>query len=500
MVARILSIAGTDPTGGAGVHADLKSILAAGGYGMGVVTAVVSQNTSGVKSVHTPGTDVLRDQLEAVFSDVEVDAVKIGMLGDADTTEVVAEYLKKYRPQWIILDPVMVASSGDRLLVQEAEKAVKDLVPQVDVVTPNLQELTVLLGTEPATDVDSMLQQARQLAEEAQVIVIAKGGHLANDQADNAVVRPDGRVHLVKSRRIETTNTHGTGCSLSSALATKIGAGHSVEEALEWSTRWLAGAIARADELHVGSSNGNGPVDHGWKIREQERIARSLQWWPQPAEVKPVVEPAGPHTEKLWKLAEPIMAQIYSSEFVSQLADGTLPEDDFYYYIDQDAKYLNVYSRTLASLSTTAPEGDEQLEWLEQSRGILLEEMELHRGRLEAEVAPISPITQAYNTFLSNAVNSNGHIVGCAAVLPCFWLYAEIGVYFASRNHADHPYHDWLAMYGGDGFTAGAKTAIERVEKQLETASDAQREAAAKAFEEACHHEREFFAQASRRW
>lgn len=129
MVARILSIAGTDPSGGAGIHADIKSILAAGGYGMAVITSIVSQNTSGVKAVHSPGKQVLRDQLDAVFSDVEVDAVKIGMLGDAPTTQLVTEYLRAHRPQFVVLDPVMVASSGDRLLAEEAEEAIINLVP-----------------------------------------------------------------------------------------------------------------------------------------------------------------------------------------------------------------------------------------------------------------------------------------------------------------------------------------------------------------------------------
>lgn len=358
----------------------------------------------------------------------------------------------------------------------------------------------MLTGKDRATTVDSMIDQARTLAASTGTIVIAKGGHLTGPRADNAVVHPDGSIYVVESPRIKTENTHGTGCSLSSALATRLASGETIEAALEWSTRWLAGAISHADDLHVGSHGSNGPVDHGWRLRMNELLAKDAQWNPSPARVEPVVKPAGPYTEKLWQLAEPIMAQIYASEFVSQLADGSLPEDDFYYYIDQDAKYLNVYSRTLASLSVSAPDSDEQLEWLEQAQGVLIDEMELHRGRLESEVAPISPITRAYNTFLSEAVAVNGHIVGSAAVLPCFWLYAEIGVFFASKNYPNHRYHDWLTMYGGEGFTNGAKRAIARVEKQLSTASDAQREAAADAFEQACHHEREFFAQASRRW
>ncbi|MGV3247486.1 MULTISPECIES: bifunctional hydroxymethylpyrimidine kinase/phosphomethylpyrimidine kinase, partial [unclassified Corynebacterium] len=263
-VARVLSIAGTDPTGGAGLHADLKAISAAGGYGMAVTTAIVSQNTQGVDSIFTPPAQVLRDQLASVAADVDIDAVKIGMLGTPETIDIVREFIATLGSTPVVLDPVMVATSGDRLLEKKAEAAILDLAGRVDCVTPNLKELAVLCGLSPeeeATDVDQAVAMAQGWAQRTGTTVIVKGGHLRDNRADNAVVDGTGLIHRVSCPRVATKNTHGTGCSLSSALATRLGQGEGLAAGLEWSTRWLHEAIANADALAVG--RGHGPVDHG---------------------------------------------------------------------------------------------------------------------------------------------------------------------------------------------------------------------------------------------
>lgn len=269
-IPRVLSIAGTDPTGGAGVQADLKSIGAAGGYGMAVVTALVAQNTQGVREIHTPPQSFLDAQLQSVFDDVQVDAIKIGMLGDVETTETVSNWLQRVDVPVVVLDPVMVATSGDRLLSEEAEQAVRELTRLATVVTPNLPELAMLVGEPVATTVRQAVEQAQRFAKEMNVSVLAKGGHLSSSQADNALVTPAGEVFNVAVERVETKNTHGTGCSLSSALATRLAAGDSPQRAVEWASEWLREAIEYADDLHVGQ--GNGPVDHFHRLR---RLARS---------------------------------------------------------------------------------------------------------------------------------------------------------------------------------------------------------------------------------
>lgn len=263
---RVLSIAGTDPTGGAGAQADLKSIMAAGGYGMSVITALVAQNTQGVRSIHTPPQSVLQDQLECVFGDVQVDATKIGMLGDATTIRTVRTFLEQHPVPVLVIDPVTIASSGDRLLEPEAEDELREFAHFATVLTPNIPELALMTETPEATSAEEAVGVAKKWAEETNATVIVKMGHLTGPEAGNVAVMPDGRTHAVQAERVDTKNTHGTGCSLSSALATRLGAGESIDEALEWTTRWLNAAIRAADNLHVGA--GHGPVDHSVRITE----------------------------------------------------------------------------------------------------------------------------------------------------------------------------------------------------------------------------------------
>lgn len=259
-IPRVLSIAGTDPTGGAGVQADLKSIAAAGGYGMSVVTALVAQNTQGVREIHTPPQAFLLAQLDAVFDDVDVDAVKIGMLGDTETTATVANYLAAHPVPVVVVDPVMVATSGDRLLTADAEDALRELVrDHATVTTPNIPELAVLTGQPEPESFDAAVALGREYAREAGVSVLVKGGHLDGSLASNALVSPDGATHTAEVPRVDTENTHGTGCSLSSALATRMVL-DSAEDAVTWASSWLHEAIAHADELRVGQ--GHGPVHH----------------------------------------------------------------------------------------------------------------------------------------------------------------------------------------------------------------------------------------------
>lgn len=542
-VPRVLSIAGTDPSGGAGIQADLKSIAASGGYGMCVTTSLVAQNTCGVREVFTPPLEFLTAQLAAVFDDVTVDAVKIGMLGDADTIRTVRTWLSEHPVPVVVLDPVMIASSGDRLLQAEAEQALRDLVPLVNVITPNIPELAVLCEKEPAQTFDEAHEQAANLAAATGTTVIVKGGHLCGQDAGNTAVFPDGTCAHVRTPRLDSRNTHGTGCSLSSSLATRLGvellqhaevAEHTAEQsvltsedthrALQWSTRWLHESIAAGAGLQVGSGEGHGPVDHAARARRLEAAASAYPWHhllattdsegntldgtsperllpvsPVPAG-EAVVKPAGPWTAALWAAGGETWHQILDLPFVRALGEGTLDEDLFAFYLDQDALYLRDYSRALATLSARADTAEAQVHWAAGAHEAIAAESQLHEGWLanRARLGGPSPITMGYTNFLRASAAGDDYVVGAAAILPCYWLYEEVGAVLSSQNHADHPYAEWLSMYGGEEFAADVARSLAEVERAFETASPAQRVRAARAYLSACVYEREFFDQAHR--
>lgn len=542
-VPRVLSIAGTDPSGGAGIQADLKSIAASGGYGMCVTTSLVAQNTCGVREVYTPPLEFLTAQLAAVFDDVTVDAVKIGMLGDADTIRTVRTWLSEHPVPVVVLDPVMIASSGDRLLQAEAEQALRDLVPLVNVITPNIPELAVLCQKEPAQTFDEAHEQAANLAAATGTTVIVKGGHLCGQDAGNTAVFPDGTCAHVRTPRLDSRNTHGTGCSLSSSLATRLGvellqhteaAEHTAEQgvltsedthrALQWSTRWLHESIAAGAGLQVGSGEGHGPVDHAARARRLEAAASAYPWHhllattdsegntldgtsperllpvsPVPAG-EAVVKPAGPWTAALWAAGGETWHQILDLPFVRALGDGTLDEDLFAFYLDQDALYLRDYSRALATLSARADTAEAQVHWAAGAHEAIAAESQLHEGWLanRARLGGPSPITMGYTNFLRASAAGDDYVVGAAAILPCYWLYEEVGAVLSSQNHADHPYAEWLSMYGGEEFAAEVARSLAEVERAFEAASPAQRVRAARAYLSACVYEREFFDQAHR--
>lgn len=267
-VPRVLSIAGTDPTGGAGQQADLKTITALGGYGMSVITAVVAQNTSGVRSVHVPPVEVLRAQLEAVSDDVHMDAIKIGMLGSVSVIETVKRWLLAHPAPVVVLDPVMIATSGARLLDQEAESAMRDMLHVADLITPNLPELAVLAEESEAQTWWEALGQGQRLADTYRVRVLVKGGHLAGDLTPDALLEPGLREPLFQAAdpKIITRNTHGTGCTLSSAVAVLTARTGDWVSGVRVARSWLRGALEHADELDVG--HGNGPVHHGHHLAE----------------------------------------------------------------------------------------------------------------------------------------------------------------------------------------------------------------------------------------
>lgn len=261
-VPNCLSIAGVDPSGGAGIFADIKAMSAAGVYAAGVVTALTAQNTKSVVGVLPISPEFVTEQLNTLFDDVCIDAVKIGMLSEPAVIEVVASALKQYQPKWVVLDPVMVAKSGDALLKPEALKTLlTDLLPLADIITPNLPEAGTLLGQKIEKRED-MLQAAHQLFSftSGKGGVLLKGGHLPDNEPALDLFYDGQQDFWLESPRIYTKNTHGTGCTLSSVLAAYLAKTDDVLKAVQLAKRYITAAIETADQLHVGS--GHGPVHH----------------------------------------------------------------------------------------------------------------------------------------------------------------------------------------------------------------------------------------------
>jgi hydroxymethylpyrimidine/phosphomethylpyrimidine kinase len=258
-IRNVLSIAGSDPSGGAGIQADLKTFSARGTYGMAAITALTAQNTQGVRSVQLLPPAFVVQQIEAVFADIRVDAVKIGMIANGEIAEVLADVLSETSIP-VVLDPVMIAKGGASLLDQKAVSVlVQRLLPKATLITPNLPEAAALLGENEAADRAAMQAQAQKLLGLGAQAVLLKGGHLPGEDSPDVLVSGAGTVWF-EGRRINTANTHGTGCSLSSAIAAELAKGLSLPDAVANARTWLRGAVANADRLEVGS--GHGPVHH----------------------------------------------------------------------------------------------------------------------------------------------------------------------------------------------------------------------------------------------
>jgi hydroxymethylpyrimidine/phosphomethylpyrimidine kinase len=255
-----LTIAGSDSSGGAGIQADLKTFAALGVYGASAITALTAQNTTGVSGIHLVPANFVTAQIDAVFSDLDVKAVKIGMVAQLATIDAIVAGLTRWSPKHIVLDPVMVATSGDRLLPADAVEGLRaKLIPLAALITPNLPEAAALLDEPVALSEAAIESQGKRLLAMGCSAVLIKGGHGQGAESTDYLVSGNGTIALA-SPRIATKNTHGTGCSLSSAIAAGLARGEAMEPAVRNAKAWISAAIAAADRLDVG--HGHGPIHH----------------------------------------------------------------------------------------------------------------------------------------------------------------------------------------------------------------------------------------------
>lgn len=256
----VLSIAGSDSSGGAGIQADLKTITCLGEYGMTVITALTAQNTTGVQSVEAVSVQMVKAQMDSVFQDIPPEAVKLGMIATPDIMEAICVKLEEYQAGNIVVDPVMVATSGSNLMENRTVRTLKErLIPMADIITPNISEAEVLSGISISGKED-MEKAAKRIAEYCPGNILIKGGHLTETADD--LLYADGTVTWISGKRHDNENTHGTGCTLSSAIATFLAKGNGMEESVRKAKEYVAGAIAA--NLNLG--NGRGPLMHNFGI------------------------------------------------------------------------------------------------------------------------------------------------------------------------------------------------------------------------------------------
>lgn len=259
---RVLSIAGSDSGGGAGIQADLKTISALGCYGMTALTALTAQNTQGVRSIHAVPPQMLADQIDAVLEDLGAHAVKIGMLHSAETVHTVAQAITRHALTCVVFDPVMVATSGAVLVDASAvDVLVRELFPRATLVTPNLDEAALLVGRALHTEADMQAAADALLARGARAVLL-KGGHLAGDTVSDLLALPHGERVWMRDARIATANTHGTGCTLSSAIACYLAQGQGLVQAVQAARQYIRGALQHGALVRTGQ--GSGPLNHGY--------------------------------------------------------------------------------------------------------------------------------------------------------------------------------------------------------------------------------------------
>ena len=257
----VLSIAGSDCSGGAGIQADIKTISALGAYAASAITAITVQNTRGVETVFPIPAAIVAGQIKAVLSDIQPDAVKIGMVNDISIIQSIAACLREFHPKYVIFDPVMVSTSGRRLMEDSAIEALtKELIPETTLITPNLSEAEVLTGKKVST-IEEMKTAAKEILKLGSKAVLVKGGHLlGNNMTDVLQLKEVETPFLFTSTQIESKNTHGTGCTLSSAIATYLSLGEPLEQAVEKAKIYLYNCICKGKDIHIGE--GHGPLNH----------------------------------------------------------------------------------------------------------------------------------------------------------------------------------------------------------------------------------------------
>ena len=455
-----LTIAGSDSSGGAGIQADIKAMTMNGVYAMSALTALTAQNTTGVFAVQEAAADFLTAQLDAVFSDIFPDAVKIGMVSSSELIHVIAESLKKWGARNIVVDPVMVSTSGAKLINDDAVRTLgEELLPLAVLATPNIPEAEILSGLKISGEA-SMTEAARVIGERFGCSVLVKGGHMVNDANDYLFDGHDGVWFTGK--RIDTRNTHGTGCTLSSTIAANLAKGYALGESVRLAKEYISGALGAMLDLGKGC----GPMMHSFNLTGKFSQSMTL-------------------TERLMASVSDFWSEYNNHPFVKGIETGTLDPAKFRHYIIQDYLYLNEYTKVFA-LGVSKAKSLGTMRLFSSIIGAIADvEMDIHRGYMgrfgvtqeEIDSASRTLENLSYTSYMLRVAAEEGEAEILAAVLSCALSYEDIAKTILRNNPnavAHELYGDWVKCYSGEEYCGANRVLVSALEEAVKDYSDSQ--------------------------
>ncbi|KAI8144122.1 Phosphomethylpyrimidine kinase-domain-containing protein [Fennellomyces sp. T-0311] len=462
-IPKVLTIAGSDSGGGAGVQADIKTLTSLGVYGSSVLTSLTSQNTLGVNGIHDVPTDFVQKQLESVLSDIGTDAIKTGMLSSSAIIHTVVETLKKYNHANLVVDPVMVSTSGSKLLEDGAvDSFIKELLPITTVLTPNVPETEVLLGMDAGSikTLEHVREAAKKIGALGPNFVLVKGGHLpleinGKKKVIDVLYESSAGVYFeIVNEYLDTKDTHGTGCTLSAAIAGHLAKGQDVVGAVKSGTTYIQDAI----QSSLGSlGQGAGPVNHFHNIHSRPYPGKSF--------VKALKD----------NLPEGLWDEFINHPFVRGIADGTLPKESFIFYLKQDYLYLQHYARSAALAAYKSP----NIEMAAQNARIIThiqQEMQIHLkycsewgiSKEDILATKESVYNVAYTRYVLDRGATGDQLDLQVAMSPCLLGYGDIGVNLyndPNTKREGNPYWPWIENYAEEGFQDAVKTGKDLLEE-----------------------------------
>lgn len=471
-----LTIAGSDSSGGAGIQADIKTMTMNRVYAMSAVTALTAQNTTGVTGILEASPEFLKQELDAVFTDIFPDAVKTGMVSSSALIHTIAESLRHYNARNIVVDPVMVSTSGARLIAEDAVGTLEaELLPLALVVTPNIPEAEILSGVK-ITGQDTMTEAAKVINARYGCAVLVKGGHNVNDANDLLCTGQDG-LKWFYGKHIDNPNTHGTGCTLSSAIAANLAKGYALDEAVRRAKEYISGALGAM--LNLGK--GSGPMNHMFSLPDNSGLY-----------------------ERLMSSVSDIWPQYYAHPFVKGIETGTLDVQKFRHYITQDYLYLNEYAKVFSLGAAKAHDPELMALFASYVQAITKVEMNIHHGYLgrfgvsqeEIDATPRTHENLAYTSYMIRVAYEEGEAEIAAAVLSCALSYEDIALNIVKNNPdaVNHEvYGNWVKCYSGDEYREGNRGMMKILETLTVNYTQKQISHLAEIFRVCSRHELEFW-------